>query len=99
MADSNTPQDKMMAAMNGSGDAAKLSGSAAKALRKVALAKAMEAKKRAAAKQSAKVVPMKKPIAKKAPKKTAAPVKKAAANKKVVRKTMKTVKKARKKSR
>jgi len=45
MADSNTPQDKMMAAMNGSGDAAKLSGLAVKALRKVALAKAMEAKK------------------------------------------------------
>jgi hypothetical protein len=42
---------------------------------------------------------MKKTIAKRALKKTAAPVRKAAANKKVVRKTMKTVKKAKKKSR
>jgi hypothetical protein len=93
--DSKTPEDKMMAAMNGPADTAKVSASAAKVLKRAALAEAREAKKLAAAKKPiAKVIPMKKLVVKKpASKKTAAPLKKAAANKKVVRKTMKTGKK------
>jgi len=56
----------MMAAMNGPGDTAKVSASAAKALKKAALAEAREAKKLAAAKKPiAKVIPMKKPVVKK----------------------------------
>jgi DNA-binding protein HU-beta len=96
-------QDKIMSAMNGPGDTAKLSTSAAKALKKATLAKAIEAKNLAIAKkQTAKVIPMKTPASKSAKKTTArvaAPVRKAAANKKVVRKTMKTGKKAKKRSR
>jgi hypothetical protein len=96
-------QDTVISAMNGPGDAAKLSASATKALKKAMLAKAMEAKKLAAEKkQTAKVIPMKRPASKSAKKTTAkatASIKKAAANKKVVRKTMKAGRKAKKKVR
>jgi hypothetical protein len=94
-------QDKIMSAMNGPGDTAKLSTSAVKALKKATLAKVLEARKLAVTKkQTAKVIPMKTPASKSAKQTTvAAPVRKAAANKKVVRKTMKTGKKAKKNSR
>ncbi len=96
-------QDTVIAAMNGPGDAAKLSASAAKALKKAMVATILEAKKFAAEKkQTAKVFSIKKPASKHTQKTTAkvtTPVKKAAANKKVVRKTMRTGKKANKKSR
>ena len=72
-----TDHPRVLAAMNGPGDRAKLSASAIKAQKRAALA-ALEAKKKAAMKS---------------PKKSAAPLKKAAANKKVVRKTMKAGKK------
>jgi hypothetical protein len=94
MADPKGMEDKMMAAMNGPGDTAKLSVSAAEALKKATGAKAREGKKlRVAKKQPAKIIPLKKPAAKKSPVKTVAPIGKAAANKKVARKTMKTGKK------
>lgn len=94
VADSNAMLDKMMSAMDGPGDKAKLSVAAAKAHKKAVLAVALEAKKLAAArKATAKVLPMKKPASKKPGKKAAAPVKKAAANRKVARKTMKAGKK------
>jgi hypothetical protein len=83
MTDPKVLQDKMMSAMTGPGDAGKLS--------KVEVAK--RKKEAAKLKQTAKIIPLKKPApkaaVKKPTKKTAAPVKKAAANKKVVRKTMK----------
>jgi hypothetical protein len=79
-------EDKMMAAMNGPGDVAKLSPAAARALKKATLSKALEASKLAATRR--KVAPQ--PVAKKASK---PPIKKAAASKKAVRKTMKTGKK------
>jgi hypothetical protein len=84
-------QDKVMLAMNGPGDSAKLSRAQAEQLRKTTLAKAVEAKKAALEKKTAKVISMKKPLAKT----KAGPVKKAAASKKVVRKTMKPNKKKR----
>jgi hypothetical protein len=86
-----------MAVMNGPGDLSKPSAAAIKAQKKAALAKALETKNlkklQAEKKASAKVIQMKKParsVAKKSAKKIQAPVKKAAANKKVIRKTMKT---------
>jgi hypothetical protein len=82
-------EDKMMAAMNGPGDTAKLSASAARALKKATLAKAKEARNLAATRK--KIVPTKAHAARKAPAKP--PIKKAAASKKAVRKTMKTGKK------
>ena len=94
--------ESLMAVMNGPGDLSKPSAAVIKAQKKAALAKALEAQKlkklQAEKKTSAEVIQMKKPAntaAKKPVKKASAPIKKAAANKKVVRKTMKTKKKKR----